>query len=173
MFARRLTVLIALALAGVLALGVMSALADHEPDHEGDEVACDVEQDVEDVEDVEQKETCEDAADDSGDAEESDADDSDDSAEVDDSEDATAAEVEVEENGSGQGHEACSAATEHALSVLESLHDEGRPVDRAIEAVTNCGTGAGHTDGNIEEFGVDDGDVEDVDDGDTEENEAE
>ncbi len=46
----------------------------------------------------------------------------------------------------GTGHTACSDATEDALARLEELQSDGRPVDRAVEAVTHCGEGAGNGD---------------------------
>ena len=47
---------------------------------------------------------------------------------------------------SGHGHEACSEATQHALERLNELKADGRPVDNAIEAVTNCGNGSDDAD---------------------------
>ena len=46
----------------------------------------------------------------------------------------------------GTGHTACSDATEDALARLEELQSDGRPVGRAVEAVTHCGEGAGNGD---------------------------
>lgn len=52
--------------------------------------------------------------------------------------------------GPGSGHETCFAATEHAREIIQALlDDEDRPeqskkgLERALEAIENCGTGNG------------------------------
>ncbi|HET9476612.1 MAG TPA: hypothetical protein VFP63_03905 [Dehalococcoidia bacterium] len=62
--------------------------------------------------------------------------------------------TELDGENSGQGHETCSEATQHALERLNELLADGRPVENAIEAIENCGN--------------DDGDDGDDDDGDDE-----
>ncbi len=66
-----------------------------------------------------------------------------------------------EENGNGIGAQVCQQATAHARGVLESLRDrlpEDHPgrggMDRAIEAVENCGAG-NRGNGESEENGTD------------------
>lgn len=55
---------------------------------------------------------------------------------------------EVNDNGDGgNGHEACSEATEHALEVLNELLDRGEPVEESIAAIEACGTGADEQNG--------------------------
>jgi hypothetical protein len=56
-------------------------------------------------------------------------------------------------NGPGTGHESCSQATRHALDVLNGLAGRGEPVDEAIDAVMNCGTGADDTNDEVEDVG--------------------
>ncbi len=45
-------------------------------------------------------------------------------------------------DGPGTGHQHCSQATQKALERLNELKSDGRPVDKAIEAVQNCGMGS-------------------------------
>ncbi len=47
------------------------------------------------------------------------------------------------EGGPGQGYAICSSANQNAQARLSQLRDAGKPVDRAIEATGNCGSGAG------------------------------
>ena len=47
------------------------------------------------------------------------------------------------EGGPGEGYAICSSANQNAQARLSQLWDTGKPVDRAIEATGNCGTGAG------------------------------
>lgn len=60
-------------------------------------------------------------------------------------------------NGPGTGHDACSQATQHALDVLNGLAERGEPVDEAIDAVTNCGTGRDKENGDVEDAEEDNG----------------
>ena len=48
-----------------------------------------------------------------------------------------------DEGGPGQGYAICSSANQNAQARLSQLRDAGKPVDRAIEATGNCGSGAG------------------------------
>ncbi len=44
-------------------------------------------------------------------------------------------------SGAGTGHSHCSQATQKALQRLNELKTQGRPVDKAIKAIQNCGNG--------------------------------
>ena len=49
--------------------------------------------------------------------------------------------TELDGETTGNGHETCSEATQHALERLNELLADGRPVENAIDAIENCGNG--------------------------------
>ncbi len=59
--------------------------------------------------------------------------------------DAHGASANTSGNGPGTGHQHCSQATQKALRRLNELKSEGKPVDKAIHAIQNCGMGSDGT----------------------------
>ena len=135
MFGHKLTVLLVLAAAGLLALGAMSALAGPGPvGHGADQVAGIF--------------NGSDDGNTNGAVEnDTDADTSEEGDEADTAESGDADDVDADGDGSGTGHEACFAATEHARTVLTGLQDGSFFEDLNLPDQAKAGSNFGGSDG--------------------------